>query len=241
MWAHNIYFWFLEFRVPMTILSVTDLKCYHRSGNHIIKAVDGVSFSMEIGEFVSIVGPSGSGKSTLLSLLAGLEEPDFGSIRLVDMEIQNMSEDDKALFRRQNIGFVFQSFQLFPHFTALENVQFPMEMLDKTKDECEREAEKLLEQVGLSDRLRHYPNQLSGGEQQRVAVARAFASKPKILLADEPTGNLDTETGEKVMQAFFELQQRYKTTVVMVTHDNELAKRTDRVLRMHKGQLITDA
>lgn len=225
----------------MTILSVTDLKCYHRSGNHIIKAVDGVSFSMETGAFVSIVGPSGSGKSTLLSLLAGLEEPDSGSIRLVDVEIQNMSEDDKALFRRQNIGFVFQSFQLFPHFTALENVQFPMEMLGFPKDDCEREAQKLLEQVGLSDRFGHYPNQLSGGEQQRVAVARAFASKPKILLADEPTGNLDTETGEKVMQAFFELQQKYKTTVVMVTHDNELAKRTDRVLRMHKGQLITDA
>ena len=224
----------------MTILSVTDLKCYHRSGNHIIKAVDGVSFSMETGEFISIVGPSGSGKSTLLSLLAGLEEPDSGNIRLVDVEIPNISEDDKALFRRRNIGFVFQSFQLFPHFTALENVQFPMEMLGKAKDDCEREAQKLLNQVGLSDRLGHYPNQLSGGEQQRVAVARAFASKPKILLADEPTGNLDTETGEKVMQAFFELQKKYQTTVVMVTHDNELAKRTDRILRMHKGKLIPD-
>ena len=224
----------------MTILSVTDIKCYHRSGNHIIKAVDGVSFSMEIGEFISIVGPSGSGKSTLLSLLAGLEEPDSGTIRLVDVEIQNISEDDKALFRRQNIGFVFQSFQLFPHFTALENVQFPMEMLGKAKDDCEKEAQKLLNQVGLSDRLGHYPNQLSGGEQQRVAVARAFASKPKILLADEPTGNLDTETGEKVMQAFFELQEKYQTTVVMVTHDNDLAKRTDRILRMHKGKLIAD-
>ena len=170
----------------MTILSVTDLKCYHRSGNHIIKAVDGVSFSMETGAFVSIVGPSGSGKSTLLSLLAGLEEPDSGSIRLVDVEIQNMSEDDKALFRRQNIGFVFQSFQLFPHFTALENVQFPMEMLGFPKDDCEQEAQKLLEQVGLSDRLGHYPNQLSGGEQQRVAVARVFASKPKILWQTNP-------------------------------------------------------
>jgi putative ABC transport system ATP-binding protein len=195
---------------------------------------------METGEFISIVGPSGSGKSTLLSLLAGLEEPDSGNIKLVDVEIQNISEDDKALFRRQNIGFVFQSFQLFPHFTALENVQFPMEMLGKAKDDCEKEAQKLLVQVGLSDRLGHYPNQLSGGEQQRVAVARAFASKPKILLADEPTGNLDTETGEKVMQAFFELQQKYQTTVVMVTHDNELAKRTDRTLRMHKGKLIAD-
>ena len=117
---------------------------------------------------------------------------------------------------------------------------FPMEMLGIPKDDCEKEAQKLLEQVGLSDRLGHYPNQLSGGEQQRVAVARAFASKPKILLADEPTGNLDTETGEKVMQAFFELQKKYQTTVVMVTHDNELAKRTDRILRMHKGKLTAD-
>jgi putative ABC transport system ATP-binding protein len=224
----------------MSILSVTDLKCHHRSASHTIKAVDGVSFSIEEGEFIAIVGPSGSGKSTLLSLLAGLEKPDEGTITLVDVEIQNIAEDDKALFRRQNIGFIFQTFQLFPHFTALENVQFPLEMLDSSNEECRNEALQLLGQVGLSDRVEHYPNQLSGGEQQRVAVARAFAIKPKILLADEPTGNLDTETGERVMQAFFNLQKQYKTTVVMVTHDNELAKRADRILRMHKGKLFFD-
>lgn len=224
----------------MTILSVSNLKCYHRSASQVIKAVDGVSFSIEEGDFVAILGPSGSGKSTLLSLLAGLEHPNEGSIHIQGHEIQNMSEDAKALFRRQNIGFVFQAFQLFPHFTALENVQFPLEMLKYPFDECQSKAQKLLEQVGLGERLDHFPKQLSGGEQQRVAIARAFSTRPKILFADEPTGNLDGDTGEKVMQAFFELQKQYKTTVVMVTHDQNLAQRSNRIFTMHKGKLVEE-
>lgn len=220
-----------------TVLSVKNLVRHHRSGEQIIRAVDDLSFDIEKGTFTSIVGPSGSGKSTLLSLLAGLQRPTAGSVEIEGMSIFELSEDARARFRRQNLGFVFQSFQLFEHFTALENVLFPLEILKKSQKESLTLAQQLLSDLGLHDRLTHYPNQLSGGEQQRVAIARAFIHAPSLLFADEPTGNLDAETGAIIMEAFLKLQHELGTTLILVTHDLDLAQKADRCLQMQGGQL----
>jgi putative ABC transport system ATP-binding protein len=192
---------------------------------------------MEIkeSESVAIVGSSGSGKSTLLGLLAGLDVNTSGDIFIYDQEFSSQSEEQRALVRGQYVGFVFQSFHLLPSLQAIENVMLPAEL--KGDKEARKKAEALLEKVGLSHRLTHYPNQLSGGEQQRVAIARAFASNPKILFADEPTGNLDEENGKLIIKLLFDLNQSQGTTLVMVTHDNELAKMCDRQLVMSAGQL----
>ena len=192
---------------------------------------------MEIkeSESVAIVGSSGSGKSTLLGLLAGLDVNTSGDIFLYDQEFSSQSEEQRALVRGQYVGFVFQSFHLLPSLQAIENVMLPAEL--KGDKDARKKAEALLEKVGLSHRLTHYPNQLSGGEQQRVAIARAFASNPKILFADEPTGNLDEENGKLIIKLLFDLNQSQGTTLVMVTHDNELAKMCDRQLVMSAGQL----
>ena len=220
------------------ILRVNQLIRHHRSGSAIIKAVDGVSFSVEPGQFVAITGPSGSGKSTLLSLLAGLDKAEEGEIWIEDVPLHDLNESQRAQFRRKDLGFIFQSFQLFENYTALENVQFPLELQNTLNtDELEKQSISLLTQVGLGERLHHYPQQLSGGEQQRVAIARAFASKPKLLLADEPTGNLDEDTGEKIIEALLELQSQTGCTVLLVTHDTSLANRADRILMMNRGQL----
>lgn len=208
------------------------------SGETTIQAVQDVQFDVAQGEFVAIVGASGSGKSTLLSLLAGLDVPNSGGVWLLDKPIHEMDEEGRAQFRRQHLGFIFQSFQLFAEYTALENVIFPLELQGTfSYDEAVQKATDILTRLGLKDRLDHKPAKMSGGEQQRVAIARAFVAEPPILFADEPTGNLDQETGRVVEEVLFELQRETNTTVILVTHDLELAQKADRVLVMSGGKL----
>lgn len=223
------------------LVRVKQLQRHYRSNHHTVKAVDNVSFEAHKGEFIAIVGASGSGKSTLLSLIAGLEDSDSGEIFIGDTALHTGSQEDKAAFRRKNVGFVFQSYQLFDSYTALENVQFPLELAGFSDKQAKVRAKDLLEQVGLGHRLAHYPRQLSGGEQQRVSVARAFAIKPRLLLADEPTGNLDSETGQAVMSFFNQLHKEQGATLLMVTHDPNVAALADRRLHMKDGRLIHGA
>ena len=221
--------------VPVT---VKGLNRSFQSGETVVNAVQNVSFEINQGEFVAIVGSSGSGKSTLLSLMAGLDVPNAGEVWVLGQPLHDGSEEERALFRRHNLGFIFQSFQLFAEYTALENVLFPLELQGELPyDEAVTQATKLLTRLGLGDRLHHSPSKLSGGEQQRVAIARAFVTNPPILFADEPTGNLDQDTGEVVEQVLFELQRETKTTVILVTHDLTLANKADRVLEMSGGRL----
>ncbi|AKP51884.1 ABC transporter, ATP-binding protein [Cyclobacterium amurskyense] len=219
----------------MNILSVENLTKTYRSGNRELTVLDKVNFEVEQGKTLSIVGPSGSGKTTLLGLCAGLDVASSGSVRMDGKPLENMNEDQRAGIRNQLVGFIFQNFQLLQTLTALENVMVPLE-LKKRKDAKEK-AKELLEKVGLGDRLTHYPNQLSGGEQQRVSIARAFANEPKILFADEPTGNLDTETGEMVENLIFNLNEEQGTTLILVTHDLELAARTHHSLHIKGGKI----
>lgn len=219
----------------MAILAVDKVSKIYKSGNRSLTVLDDVNFSVEAGESIAIVGPSGSGKTTLLGLCAGLDAASQGSVKLVDKALENLNEDERAEVRSQNIGFIFQNFQLLPTLTALENVMVPLE-LKKRKDARDK-ATELLKKVGLGDRMTHYPAQLSGGEQQRVSIARAFANEPKILFADEPTGNLDTETGEMIEDLIFQLNQDQGTTLVLVTHDLELAKRTNRIIKIKGGKM----
>ena len=200
--------------------------------------LDKISFQVTRAESVAIIGKSGSGKTTLLSLLAGLDVPEKGSIRLFGNNLESLDEDDRAGLRNEYTGFVFQSFHLLPGFTALENVMLPLEI--NGDENARQKAVSFLERVGMEHRLDHYPATLSGGEQQRVAIARAFACNPPLLLADEPTGNLDTETGQQVMDLLFELNRENDTTLVLVTHDSELAARCDRCLKLSAGRLQDD-
>ena len=201
-----------------------------------------VNLSIAPQEFVAIVGPSGSGKTTLLGLLAGLDLPSRGSVRLDGQDLNRLSEDQRAELRAEKIGFVFQTFQLIPTLTAIENVLVPLELRGNGAGRTVHgRAVQLLERVGLGDRVHHYPAQLSGGEQQRVGLARAFASSPLILLADEPTGSLDTETGKTVIALLEELNRDAKTTLVLVTHDAALAARARRVIRLVGGAIVSDA
>jgi putative ABC transport system ATP-binding protein len=208
------------------------------SGGRELTILDSVDLTLEAGEFAAVLGPSGSGKSTLLALMAGLDRPTSGEVRIDGMPIQSMSEDELALLRRHKIGFVFQSFQLLGNLTARENVLLPIELLDQP--EPLRRADELLAAVGLAERGHHYPSQLSGGEQQRVALARAFAARPPILLADEPTGNLDGATGRKVLELLTELRRREGTTLVLVTHDPAVAALADRRIHLHDGRVDRD-
>jgi putative ABC transport system ATP-binding protein len=207
-----------------------------KSGTKTITVLDDVSLSIAPGEFVAIMGPSGSGKSTLLALLAGLDRPSDGGVSIDGEAIESMGEDRLALLRRRKIGFVFQSFHLLANFTALENVMLPLELLGQASPRDR--ARELLSRVGLGDRGHHYPSQLSGGEQQRVALARAFAPDPAVLLADEPTGNLDGENGRIVLDMMFQLQRDHGTTLVLVTHDAGLANLSDRVVRLRDGRVV---
>lgn len=200
--------------------------------------LDDVSLEIAAGASVAIVGASGSGKSTLLSLLAGLDQPSSGEVILASQSLASLDEDQRAALRAEQVGFVFQSFQLLDSLNALENVMLPLE-LDGRRDAASR-ARRLLERVGLEHRLRHYPRQLSGGEQQRVAIARAFASEPAILFADEPTGNLDAVTGARITDLLFELNREQGTTLVMVTHDERLAQRCGSALHLEAGRLKED-
>jgi len=201
-----------------------------------LEILKGISLEIKSGESAAIVGASGSGKSTLLGLLAGLDEASGGRVVIGDTELGQLDEDGRALFRGREIGFVFQSFQLLPALTALENVMLPLEL--KGEDDARTQAEYFLQRVELSARMHHYPRQLSGGEQQRVAIARAFAARPAILFADEPTGNLDTKTGSHIIDLLFELNREEGTTLVLVTHDTGLAERCGKRLVLDAGELV---
>lgn len=218
------------------ILNVRNLKKTYNSGSRNLTVIDDISFSIDEGDTFAIVGPSGSGKTTLLGLCAGLDEINEGTIELCGQDLSALNEDQRALLRNENVGFIFQDFQLLPTLTALENVSVPLEL--QGEKNASKDAMDLLAKVGLAGRHDHYPSQLSGGEQQRVALARAFSNKPSILFADEPTGNLDEETGEKVIKLLFDLNKEMGTTLVIVTHDLELANLNKRVLRLKGGKIV---
>ena len=200
--------------------------------------LNGINFTVQAGDTLAIVGASGSGKSTLLGILAGLDTPRSGEVHLSGVDMFSLTEDGRAQFRKEHVGFVFQSFQLLMHLTALENVMLPLEL--RGDQEAKQKAEKMLERVGLSSRLKHYPKFLSGGEQQRVALARAFVTEPSLLFADEPTGSLDAATGEAVIQLMFALNREFHSTLVLVTHDMSIAARCGRKLTIAAGHLVAD-
>jgi putative ABC transport system ATP-binding protein len=208
------------------------------SGGRELTVLQDIGFALEGGGFLAIVGPSGSGKTTLLGLLAGLDRPTRGRVLLEGQDLSRLTEDQRARLRGEKVGFVFQSFHLIPTLTARENVQVPLEL--RGEDARER-AEELLARVGLSDRGHHYPAQLSGGEQQRIALARAFSNRPRLLFADEPTGNLDAATGARVIDLMAELNRELGTTLVLVTHDHDLASRARRIIRLADGRMVSDS
>ncbi len=220
--------------------SILEVDRVHKSigeGNNRMSILAGVNLIVKSAETIALIGESGSGKSTLLSLLAGLDNPSTGKIKLLGQPLKNLTEDARAKLRANNIGFVFQSFMLVPTLTALENVQLPALLRHDNETDSQRQAIALLTQLGLGKRLHHLPAQLSGGEQQRVALARAFCSRPKILFADEPTGNLDSKTGGKIADLLFSLNKQHATTLILVTHDERLAARCQRCFRLSHGQL----
>ena len=220
------------------MLQARQLTKEYQSGDHRLAVLRDVSFTIPDGAFVAIVGPSGSGKTTLLGLLAGLDVPTRGTVLLDGEDLSLLSEDRRAQLRGAKVGFVFQSFQLIPTLTALENVQVPLEL--RGDDGAPTRSRELLARVGLGDRVHHFPNQLSGGEQQRVAIARAFSNAPKLLFADEPTGNLDSETGARIVELLETLNRESGTTIVLVTHDLALARRAQRVIRLADGVVVSD-
>jgi putative ABC transport system ATP-binding protein len=220
------------------MLQARQLSKEYQSGDHRLAVLRDVSFTIPDGAFVAVVGPSGSGKTTLLGLLAGLDVPTHGSVLLDGEDLTRLSEDRRAQLRGAKVGFVFQSFQLIPTLTALENVQVPLELRGDAG--APARARELLARVGLGDRVHHFPNQLSGGEQQRVAIARAFSNAPRLLFADEPTGNLDSETGARIVELLETLNRESRTTIVLVTHDLALARRAQRIIRLADGVVISD-
>ena len=220
------------------MLSAINLTKEYQSGDHRLTVLRDVTFVIEQGEFVAIVGPSGSGKTTLLGLLAGLDTPSRGSVNLDGTDITALDEDERARLRGAKVGFVFQSFQLISTLTAVENVQVPLEL--RGENHAVERASDVLQRVGLGDRLEHVPTQRSGGEQQRVAIARAFANRPRILFADEPTGNLDSDTGNRIVELLESLNRESGSTVVLVTHDLALARRARRIIRLSDGAVVSD-
>lgn len=218
------------------MLEVKNLTKTYNSGQKSLTVLDNVSFKIEPGDTFSIVGPSGSGKTTLLGLCAGLDRASSGSVLLNGIALDDLDEDKRAAVRNEHVGFIFQNFQLIPTLTALENVMVPLELRGETN--ARKKALDLLERVGLADRHDHYPSQLSGGEQQRISLARAFSNNPKILFADEPTGNLDEDTSQKVEKLLFDLNKEAGTTLVLVTHDLDLAAKTQHVIKLRGGKLV---
>jgi putative ABC transport system ATP-binding protein len=219
-------------------LIARDLTKEYRSGDHQLVVLRDVSFTIPQGAFVAIIGPSGSGKTTLLGLLAGLDTATRGQVLFDGEDLTAMDEDERARLRGEKVGFVFQSFQLISTLTALENVQVPLEL--RGESGAPERASELLRRVGLGDRLDHFPSQLSGGEQQRVAIARAFANAPRVLFADEPTGNLDSDTGSRIVELLESLNRESGSTIVLVTHDASLASRAQRIIRLSDGRVIAD-
>lgn len=218
-----------------SILNITNLKKSFTSGDQVLTILEDINININEKETFSIVGPSGSGKTTLLGLCAGLDNSTSGKVELCGVDLGGLNEDDRAILRNQKVGFIFQDFQLLPSLTALENVIVPLELQGEKNPE--KVGKELLEKVGLGERLGHYPSQLSGGEKQRVAMARAFSNRPTILFADEPTGNLDEESGERVVNLLLELNKEAGTTLVIVTHDLELAKKTQRMVILKRGKI----
>ncbi len=218
------------------ILEVSSISKTFKNGSKEVHVLDDINFKVAEGSSVAVVGPSGSGKTTLLGLCAGLDRPTHGSITLNRILLDRLSEDEMAQIRNQHIGFVFQNFQLIQTLTALENVMIPLEL--QGVKSARHQSEALLQRVGLGERIHHYPSQLSGGEQQRVAIARAFSNEPKILFADEPTGNLDEETGQSVEDLLFEINQEKGTTLILVTHDLELAEKTNQIIQLKGGKIV---
>lgn len=221
------------------ILEAKEIYKKYKGVNKELTVLDNINFQVKKGEVLSIVGPSGSGKTTLLGLCAGLDNPSSGVLTLAGQSISAMTENQKAEIRNQKVGFIFQNFQLLPTLTALENVMIPLELQGRSAGAKDKAIE-LLERVGLSGRHHHYPSQLSGGEQQRVSLARAFSNDPEILFADEPTGNLDEETGLIVENLLFDLNREKQTTLIIVTHDLELANKTNRIIKLKGGKIVSD-
>lgn len=220
------------------ILRIVNLSKSFQSGSHTLTVLNNISLAVEAGSTMSVVGPSGSGKTTLLGLAAGLDRASSGSIFLNNIKLDELNEDERAAVRNQYVGFIFQNFQLLPTLTALENVMVPLEL--RKEKNIRARAMDLLQKVGLSDRSHHYPSQLSGGEQQRVSIARAFINQPRILFSDEPTGNLDAETSQGIIELMFKLNREAGTTWILVTHDIELANKTGRIVKLKGGQLVSD-
>ncbi len=223
----------------MDVVKVDQLSKVYSGHGKELTVLKEINFSVKAGESVSIIGPSGSGKTTLLGLCAGLDAPSSGSVSLFNQDISKLNEDQRAVLRNDKVGFIFQNFQLIPTLTAIENISIPMEL--KGMKNIKSTAMSLLDRVGLSDRAKHYPNQLSGGEQQRISLARAFSNNPKLLFADEPTGNLDGDTGAKVEDLLFDLNRENGTTLIIVTHDLELATITQRRIRLKNGEIVEDS
>ena len=219
-----------------TLLQFSDVHLQYQNGQNLTEVIKGINFSINQNERLAIVGKSGSGKTSLLMLMAGLEKPTLGSIKFQNQELTTYSEDQLTDFRKKNIGIVFQSFYLIPSYTALENVALSLEI--NFQKNALVQAEEILTDLGLKDRLQHFPNQLSGGEQQRVAIARAIINKPELILADEPTGNLDEENSQVIADLLFSVSQKYQKSLCLVTHDLELAKKCDRLMKIDNGTIV---
>lgn len=219
----------------MTFIQIKNVKKYYRLGSNIIKALDGIDLAIDRGEFVALLGTSGSGKSTLLNILAGLERPSSGDVLYKNISLNSLSEEEITRFRNINVGFVFQSYNLLPYLTAIENVALPLIFKGESKKEREEKAYQILKDMGLSKRIYNRANELSGGQQQRVSIARAFVGNPKIIFADEPTGNLDTKTSFEIMELIKSIVRKNNQTLIMVTHDEEMAEFADRTLFMRDG------
>lgn len=220
----------------MSILKTCELKKYYGEEPNLVKALDGVTLNVEPGEFIAVVGTSGSGKSTLLHMLGGLDNPTSGSVEVNGNELFKMNEESLTIFRRRNIGFVFQDYNLVPILNVYENIVLPIELDGEKPDETF--IDKIVKMLGLTDKLNNMPNNLSGGQQQRVAIARALATKPAIILADEPTGNLDSKTSQEVLGLLKMTSRQFHQTVVMITHNNEIAQLADRIIRIEDGRIV---
>ena len=223
----------------MTLIKVNNLKKQFQIGSEIVNAIKDISFEVNAGEFISIMGPSGSGKTTLMNIIGCLDTPTSGEYHLDDSEVSLLDDDELAAIRNRKIGFVFQSFHLLTRNTALKNVMLPLTYAGYDKSEATDKAKSVLNKVGLDDRINHKPNELSGGQQQRVAIARALVNNPSIIFADEPTGNLDTKTGEEIMNLFKELH-RNGQTIIVITHENEIADQTERIITVKDGLIESD-